>query len=181
MAKSLRSKVKREFRSKKRQAGVYAATEAARLARLNTKLLSTVSKDKKEFAENEEEGDEENMPGWCWFATFGLLDPNDITVESMSSLTTRGNEYMGGNREGWHAALEEDSPENSNNADDSMQLDQPSADTESTRVSTHGPRGSRREEWRLSKGLSARPASKGMNRQGGIAARRKAGRSKRRR
>jgi len=49
------------------------------------------------------------------------------------------------------------------------------------RVSTHGPRGSRREDWRKSKGMSATPSSHGMNRQGGIAARRKAGRSKRRR
>ncbi|THV03313.1 hypothetical protein K435DRAFT_774996 [Dendrothele bispora CBS 962.96] len=139
MAKSLRSKVKRDFRSKKREAGVYAATEAARLARLNAKLLSTVSKDKKEFAEKEEE-DESAMP------------------------------------------VEETSPEDSTKPDDSMQLDQsPANNPKSTRISTHGPRGSRREEWRLSKGLSARPASKGMNRQGGIAARRKAGRSKRRR
>ncbi|KAK7470876.1 hypothetical protein VKT23_002292 [Stygiomarasmius scandens] len=140
MAKSLRSKVKRDFRSKKREAGVYAATEAARLARLNAKLLSTVSKDKKEFAGKGAEVDENEMP------------------------------------------VEENSAETSNNADDSMQLDQsPVDDEKSTRISTHGPRGSRREQWRLSKGLSARPASKGMNRQGGIAARRKAGRSKRRR
>lgn len=103
MAKSLRSKVKREFRSKKREAGVYAATEAARLARLNAKLLSTVSKDKKEFAEKETEGDEDNMPGWCWFATFGLLDPDDITVESMGSFTTGGNDRLSGTRQGWHA------------------------------------------------------------------------------
>ena len=48
-------------------------------------------------------------------------------------------------------------------------------------VSTHGPRGSRREEWRISKGWEARPKPRGINRQGGIAARRKAGRSKRRR
>ena len=47
--------------------------------------------------------------------------------------------------------------------------------------STHGPRGSRREEWRKSKGMPIRPAVKGMNRQGGVAARRKAGRTKRRR
>ncbi|KIK65476.1 hypothetical protein GYMLUDRAFT_38947 [Collybiopsis luxurians FD-317 M1] len=63
---------------------------------------------------------------------------------------------------------------------DSMQVDN-SAESSSKRISTHGPRGSRREQWRLSKGLSAQPSRKGMNRQGGIAARRKAGRSKRRR
>jgi hypothetical protein len=51
----------------------------------------------------------------------------------------------------------------------------------SKRISTHGPRGSRREEWRASKGLDPLPKRRGMNRQGGIAARRKAGRSSRRR
>ncbi|TFL00068.1 hypothetical protein BDV98DRAFT_569941 [Pterulicium gracile] len=48
-------------------------------------------------------------------------------------------------------------------------------------ISTHGPRGSRREEWRVSKGLSARPKRHGMNKQGGIAAARRPGRSSRRR
>ena len=51
----------------------------------------------------------------------------------------------------------------------------------STRISTHGPRRSRREEWRTSKGMTPRPSKTAMNRQGGVAARRKAGRSKRRR
>ena len=49
------------------------------------------------------------------------------------------------------------------------------------RQSTHGRRGSRREEWRKLKGMPIRPSAKGMNRQGGVAARRKAGRAKRRR
>lgn len=61
--------------------------------------------------------------------------------------------------------------------DDSTRLE----DSLSKPISTHGPRGSRREEWRLSKGLPALPSRNGMNRQGGVAARRKAGRSKRRR
>ena len=67
---------------------------------------------------------------------------------------------------------------------DAMAVDSSSAgpSTEGPkRISTHGPRGSRREQWRLSKGLPARPQAKGMNRQGGISARRKAGRSHRRR
>ncbi|KAF9485379.1 hypothetical protein BDN70DRAFT_637329 [Pholiota conissans] len=50
-----------------------------------------------------------------------------------------------------------------------------------TKVSTHGPRGSRREQWRESKGMPPRATSNGMNRQGTVAAKRKAGRSKRRR
>ena len=56
-------------------------------------------------------------------------------------------------------------------------------DTESQppRQSTHGPRGSRREEWRKSKGMPVRPVAKSINRQGGVAAGRKAGRAKRRR
>jgi len=67
---------------------------------------------------------------------------------------------------------------------DAMELDSGAAGTSkdsSKRISTHGPRGSRREEWRLSKGMVPRPPSKGMNRQGGIAGRRKAGRPGRRR
>ncbi|KAL9712473.1 hypothetical protein Ac2012v2_003711 [Leucoagaricus gongylophorus] len=45
MAKSTRSKVKRSFRSKKRESGIYAATEAARLQRLNQKLQHAMEKD----------------------------------------------------------------------------------------------------------------------------------------
>lgn len=85
MAKSLRSKTKRAFRSKKRESGVYAAAAAGRLHRLNSKLIQTIQKD----SDGDvllEEGD--NIPGWCWFATFGLLDPNDITLEGLESLTT---------------------------------------------------------------------------------------------
>lgn len=57
----------------------------------------------------------------------------------------------------------------------------PSDSTDSKRISTHGPRGTRREEWRTSKGLPARPKSGKMNRQGLPAAKRKSGRSHRRR
>jgi len=53
--------------------------------------------------------------------------------------------------------------------------------SKSTKIDTHGPRNSRREQWRQSKGMSARPERKGVNRQGGIPARRNAGRPKRRR
>jgi hypothetical protein len=31
---------------------------------------------------------EEDELGWCWFATFGLLDPNDITLDGLGSLAT---------------------------------------------------------------------------------------------
>ena len=43
MAKSLRSKVKRAFRAKKREDGVYAATHAARLERLHAKIDAIVA------------------------------------------------------------------------------------------------------------------------------------------
>ena len=54
---------------------------------------------------------------------------------------------------------------------DTMNVDKTS---KSTRINTHGPRNSRREQWRLSKGMSARPERKGVNRQGGVSARRNA-------
>lgn len=92
MAKSLRSKTKREFRSKKRESGVYAATEAARLHRLNSKLKVLVSKDLEGDVPVEDVEGGEELPGWCWFATFGLLDANDISAESLSSM---GQEYSG--------------------------------------------------------------------------------------
>ncbi|THH18541.1 hypothetical protein EW146_g2439 [Bondarzewia mesenterica] len=55
MAKSTRSKVKRSFRSKKREHGVYAAVEAARLQRLNAKLRALTADEQQQ----ENEGDEE--------------------------------------------------------------------------------------------------------------------------
>ncbi|KAF7776381.1 hypothetical protein Agabi119p4_4774 [Agaricus bisporus var. burnettii] len=137
MAKSTRSKVKRSFRNKKRETGVYAATEAARLQRLNLKLQQTIK--------SKEEGEAD-------------ADPMEATTDN--------------------PALEPSTPENHSNDTDSMQID---TESQSKRISTHGPRGSRREEWRKSKGLAPRPASRGMNRQGLVAGRRKSGRSKRRR
>jgi len=129
MAKSMRSKVKRALRSKKRESGVYAATEAARLQRLSARLLQIT---KKNALTDEAEGE-------------GERDPVRLDVSK--------------DRTG------------------SMEVDMELP----PRPSTHGPRGSRREEWRKSKGMPIRPAVKGMNRQGGVAGRRKAGRSKRRR
>ncbi|OJT13562.1 hypothetical protein TRAPUB_9916 [Trametes pubescens] len=63
-----------------------------------------------------------------------------------------------------------------------MDTDANGASSSTARISTHGPRNSRRESWRASKGLVGRPkVSSTMNRQGVPAARRKAGRSHRRR
>lgn len=83
MAKSLRSKVKRSYRSKKRDDSVYSATEAARLNRLNAKLKSIIST---ETGNEENNAMEEDSPGWCWFAAFGLVDAMDITAETMASM-----------------------------------------------------------------------------------------------
>ena len=85
MAKSLRSKVKRAFRSKKRESGIYAATEAARLERLNARLLQITKTDATQVAK-EAEGTGEVDSGWCWFACLGLLYPNDITLETLERL-----------------------------------------------------------------------------------------------
>ena len=79
MAKSLRSKVKPAFRSKKRESGIYTATEAAKLDRLNARLLHITKTDMTHVAEGKGKGDS----GWCWFACLGLLDPNDITSEAL--------------------------------------------------------------------------------------------------
>ncbi|KAH9951798.1 hypothetical protein B0H21DRAFT_717619 [Amylocystis lapponica] len=144
MAKSTRSKVKRHFRAKKREEGVYAAAEAARLNRLHTKLRAKL------LAAPAQEPDEDVM-----------VAEGDAGAETHI-------------RDDGTAAED---------AGDAMDLDAGAAGTSdlTKRISTHGPRGSRREEWRAAKGLTPRAPSKGMNRQGGIAARRKAGRSLRRR
>lgn len=62
MAKSTRSKVKRTYRAKKREDGVYAAIEAARLARLSAKLKAVASLPT-EDEEAEGEGDRADAEG----------------------------------------------------------------------------------------------------------------------
>ena len=73
MAKSLRSKVKRAFRAKKREDGIYAATHAARLQRLHAKIDAIVAapkpihdevlEDAEDFRDGEVQGEE--MAGEC--------------------------------------------------------------------------------------------------------------------
>jgi len=53
--------------------------------------------------------------------------------------------------------------------------------SEPKKVSTSGSREPRREAWRRSKGMDPRGKSKGMNRQGVMGGRSKAGKPKRRR
>jgi len=67
---------------------VYAATDAARLHRLNQKLIQVTKKDSDvDYAVEETEEDMQDVPGWCWFTTFGLLDPDNITPERLQSLS----------------------------------------------------------------------------------------------
>ncbi|KJA24498.1 hypothetical protein HYPSUDRAFT_76348 [Hypholoma sublateritium FD-334 SS-4] len=135
MAKSLRSKVKRSFRNKKRETGVYAAASAARLNRLNAKLIEVTKK-----------------------APIGAIQ-------------------VGAEEENTEDIPAQEPVDSEENAPDAMAIDA----EQPKKVSTHGPRNSRREAWRESKGLPSRVTSTGLNRQGVPAAKRKAGRSKRRR
>ena len=90
MAKSLRSKTKRAFRAKKRDSGVYAATEAARLNRLNAKLATTISQGNKRLrdsggkdAEAETPSPQGSFSGFIalvsWF-DFGVLSLTQMTI-----------------------------------------------------------------------------------------------------
>jgi len=138
MAKSLRSKVKRAFRAKKREEGIYAAIHAARLQRLHAKID----------------------------AIAGAPKPvHDEVLEDVEN--AEGDEEV-----------QDEIPGDSQPKADTMDVDRTS---KSTKINTHGPRNSRREQWRASKGMSARPERSGMNRQGSVSARRHAGRPKRRR
>jgi len=111
MAKSTRSKVKRAYRAKKRESGVYAAAEAVRLQKLNAKLARIISSNAgKDMVEVEEAGEDND--------TVAAGNPGGEEVHTV------------------------DSPHH-------------------PRVSTHGPRNSRREEWRKSKGMPARRPHKG--------------------
>jgi hypothetical protein len=101
MAKSTRSKVKRHYRAKKREEGVYAAVEAARLERLSAKLaavkeskkIAAIGGDDANEREDEEHGlgknvdGEEIEAGSLWYLAFGLLDPSTISFESLECLS----------------------------------------------------------------------------------------------
>ncbi len=86
MAKSTRSKNKRSFRRSKREDGVYAATNAARLKRLSQKLatIAQVSNQKSSTDETESQEDLQDMThdqGWQLFALFGLVDQDELTIQ----------------------------------------------------------------------------------------------------
>jgi Protein of unknown function (DUF2423) len=86
MAKSLRSKVKRSFRAKKREEGVYAAASAARLARLNSKLSAIAQTEAQNTEEDQENVDQaQEVPGW-WIHRLALLNPDDLHPEDLGSI-----------------------------------------------------------------------------------------------
>ncbi|KAA1466163.1 hypothetical protein DENSPDRAFT_876292 [Dentipellis sp. KUC8613] len=184
MAKSTRSKTKRAFRSKKRENGVYAAVEAARLQRLNAKLVALTTQDVEGEDEEEVVEDDEGSPGWYWFMSFGLLDPDEVTPWTMEGFGFGDEPFAPSSIEAQSRRPEGVASEKTVPQPDGMEVDgEPSSSTpaKSTKVSTHGPRNSRRESWRQSKGLAPRPKARGMNRQGLVAAKRKSGRPSRRR
>ncbi|KZO92214.1 hypothetical protein CALVIDRAFT_541243 [Calocera viscosa TUFC12733] len=101
MAKGLRSKVKRSFRRAKREDSVYAATHAARVNRLHSKLARKLTTDTdgdlKMFGEEGQEADD--APGWSprspsptpaaqhWaYTCLGLVNPEEMGVEGVRPL-----------------------------------------------------------------------------------------------
>jgi hypothetical protein len=95
MAKSTRSKVKRAFRAKKRTEGVFAAADAARLQRLNSKLcaLTTTATAVPGGEDSEEKEQDVDLPGSCWFAAFGLVDHQNISPALMQCLGFSSSAY----------------------------------------------------------------------------------------
>jgi hypothetical protein len=102
MGKSIRSKVKRAYRSKKREDSVYAATESARLERLHAKLAAVVAADKEgdvtlDGLDEQEAGDvgtgkqEQEVDtiegGQCDFGVFGLVEQEALSPETLHALT----------------------------------------------------------------------------------------------
>ena len=86
MAKSTRSKVKRSFRKAKRDDSVFAVAHAARLERLSQKLVAIARPTAalKTLEQAEETIEEEEPEGWHFYALFGLVDPDAITIDTMT-------------------------------------------------------------------------------------------------
>lgn len=99
MAKSLRSKSKRAFRSKKRESGKYAAAEAARLNRVHAKLATAKDKDCPiaDTPDAVEEMEQEDQPqgsynSEAFFAWLGLLHPRCMTPQHLALFRLGGGE-----------------------------------------------------------------------------------------
>ncbi len=90
MAKSTRSKVKRSFRKAKRDDSIFAITHAARLGRLSQKLAAIAQPTAalntlEQGEETREEETVEEPEGWHFYALFGLVDPDTISVDTMTN------------------------------------------------------------------------------------------------
>ncbi|KAK4685649.1 hypothetical protein P7C73_g4495, partial [Tremellales sp. Uapishka_1] len=82
-----------------------------------------------------------------------------------------------------HSKTQKEAPikEGEEGAEDDVEADAEMEEVAPKKVSTSAPRDNRREQWRMSKGMTPRPESKGLNRQGTAKATRKSGRPSRRR
>ena len=99
MAKSIRSKVKRSFRSNKRESGKYAVAHAARLNRLNAKLAAVKATDRPIAAPLDSDTAEEmvaedhpqgSSDSEAFFACLGLLHPRRVTPQNLARCGFRG-------------------------------------------------------------------------------------------
>ena len=158
MAKSLRAKGKMADRRRKRESGFYAATEAARLERLSARLLG----------KNTSKGTDENHA----LGDLGAVEVDKGNGETVGVEDVEGDAMM----------HEGEIPDDHPMCFPSKWVCSLSGEEKVVRkISTSAPRDTRREQWRLSKGMTARPKGKGLNRQGKATGRSKAGRPKRRR
>lgn len=79
----------------KREEGVYAVKDAARVQRLSTKLQSLATGLDEDgdvllaTADSLEDG-QEKVPGWSWFAVFGLLNHMELSVDSLDGISEDG-------------------------------------------------------------------------------------------
>jgi len=94
MAKSLRSKSKRSFRSKKRESGKYAVADAARLDRLNARLVVVKEKDRPHVAplDTAEDQPQGSYDSEALFAYLGLLHLRCVTPQNLARFGLTGEE-----------------------------------------------------------------------------------------
>ncbi|KIM23697.1 hypothetical protein M408DRAFT_332188 [Serendipita vermifera MAFF 305830] len=139
---------------------------------------STRSKSKRSFRRAKREEYEKSTYAATHAARLQRLNQKLSTIAQASTSTT-SIPQLGGEEEEKDASHTDqaalalgDSP-----ADATMDLD----NGESKKISTHGRRLSRNQEWRAAKGLSVLKKTGKLNRKGELSASRKAGKSKRRR
>ena len=127
MAKSIRSKAKMAARRKKRESGNYHAADAARVARLSARLLGKKGKKDVEGDEvMEEEPEAQVEDEGEWSICLHLF----LALFTLSSNARRQGDYR------------------------AMLI--PSSEPSEKKVSTSAPRGSRKNNWRNSKGVQGK-------------------------